>query len=159
VKLTEKDAKFLETLKRLMESKDLWVELTPGKPSYMVLRGTYGDKVYRAFRMTRQGVRWRFQRIYNDIYISAFEALLFVETTFGAQLREHAIRISKERYALRQEAMRSEFENASTVRGEGEDSPKLPISDGDQTIHPDHEPRESTVAEGAQFRKPRGDGR
>jgi len=99
-----------------MESKDLWVELKPGQPSYMVLRGTYGDKVYRAFRMTRQGVRWRFWRIYNDIYISAFEALLLIETTFGTQLREHAIRISKERYALRQEAMRSEFESASAVQ-------------------------------------------
>ena len=50
------------------------------------------------------------------IYISAFEALLLIETTFGTQLREHAIRISKERYALRQEAMRSEFESASAVQ-------------------------------------------
>jgi len=140
VKLTEKDAKFLETLKRLMESKDLWVELKPGRPSYMVLRGTYGDKVYRAFRMTRQGVRWRFWRIYNDVYISAFEALLFVETTFGTQLREHAIRISKERYALRQEAMRNEFESASVVQSGGKDSQKLPVSQSDQTKHPDHEP-------------------
>ena len=73
----------------------------------MVLRGTYGDKIYRAFRMTRQGVRWRFWRIYNDMYISAFEALLFIETTFGTQLRDHAIRISRERHALRQEAMRT----------------------------------------------------
>jgi len=142
-----------------MESKDLWVELKPGQPSYMVLRGTYGEKVYRAFRMTRQGVRWRFWRIYNDIYISAFEALLFVETTFGTQLRDHAIRISKERYALRQEAMRSEFESASAVWGEGEDSPKLPVSESDQTKRPDYEPHESNAAEGARSREPRGDGR
>ena len=94
-----------------MESKDLWVELRPGRPSYMVLRGTYGDKVYRAFRMTRQGVRWRFWRIYNDIYISAFEAILFVETTFGTHLREHAIRISKERYALRREMSPTGFQS------------------------------------------------
>jgi len=159
VKLTEKDAKFLETLKRLMESKDLWVELRPGKPSYMVLRGTYGDKVYRAFRMTRQGVRWRFQRIYNDIYLSAFEALLFIESTFGTQLRDHAIRISKERYALRQEALGSEFESASALRSESESLPRLPVSESDHTKHPDHEPHDSNAAEGAQPQEPRGDGR
>ena len=159
MKLTEKDKTFLETLKRLMESKDLWVELKPGRPSYMVLRGTYGDKVYRAFRMTRQGVRRRFWRIYNDIYISAFEAILFVETTFGTQLRDHAIQISKERYALRREALRSEFESTSAVRGGGKDSQKLPISDSDQTKHLHHEAHESNVAEGAQPQEPRGDGR
>ena len=140
-----------------MESKDLWVELKPGQPSYMVLRGTYGEKVYRAFRMTRQGVRWRFWRIHNDIYISALEALLHIETIFGTQLREHAIRISKERYALRQEAMQSEFESASAVRGE--DSPKLPVSESDQTKRPHHKPHESNLAEDARPREPRGDGR
>ena len=44
----------------------------------MVLRGTYGDKIYKAFRMTRQGVRWRFRRVLNDIYVSAFETILLV---------------------------------------------------------------------------------
>ncbi|MFH1108437.1 MAG: hypothetical protein V1790_04460 [Planctomycetota bacterium] len=109
--------------------------------------------------MTRQGVRWRFWRIYNDIYISAFMAILSIEQTFGTQLREHAIRISKERYALRQEALGSEFESASAVRGEDGDSPKLPVSESDQTRHPHHEPHESNVAEGAQPQEPRGDGR
>ena len=142
-----------------MESKDLWVELKPGQPSHMVLRGTYGEKVYRAFRMTRQGVRWRFLRIHNDIYISAFEALLFIETTFGTQLREHAIRISKERYALRQEALGSEFESANAVTGGGKDYPKPPVSESDQTNHSDHGPHESNLADGAQPRKRRGDGR
>ncbi len=42
----------------------------------MVLRGTYGGKVHEAFRMTRQGVRWRFWRLFNDIYVSAFETIL-----------------------------------------------------------------------------------
>lgn len=92
-----------------MESKELWVELRPDRPSYMVLRGTYGDQVYRAFRMTRQGVRWRFWRIYNDIYVSAFETILFIEKIFGAQLRDHAIRISQERYALRQETRQEQL--------------------------------------------------
>jgi hypothetical protein len=106
MKLTEKDKTFLETLKQLTESKDLWVELRPDEPSRMVLRGTYGEKIHRSFRMTRQGVRWRFWRPFNDIYVSAFDTILFVEKTFGTQLRDHAIRISKERYASRQEAMK-----------------------------------------------------
>ena len=115
MKLTEKDKTFLETLKTLMESKDLWVELKPGKPSYMVLRGTYGEQIHKAFRMTRQGVRWRFWRLFNDIYVSAFTTILFMEKTFGTHLREHAIRISKERYALRQEIERTGFQSASSL--------------------------------------------
>jgi hypothetical protein len=98
-----------------MESKELWVELKPGKPSRMVLKGTYGEKVHKAFRMTRQGVRWRFWRLFNDIYVSAFETILFLEKIFGTQLREHAIRISKERYALRQEIARSGFQSADSL--------------------------------------------
>ena len=125
MKLTEKDRTFLEILKTLMDSKDLWVELKPDRPSYMVLRGTYGDKIYRAFHLSRQGVRWRFWRIYNDIYVSAFETILFIERIFGTQLREYAIRISQERYALRQEIGRSDYrpakesESGSSV-GEGQ---------------------------------------
>ena len=107
--MTEKDKTFLETLKRLMESKDLWVELKPGSPSHMVLRGTYGEKIHKAFRMSRQGVRWRFWRLFNEIYVASFESILHLERTFGTQLRDHAIRISKERYALRQEIARTGF--------------------------------------------------
>lgn len=99
----------------LMESKDLWVELRLGRPSCMVLRGTYGDKIYQAFRMSRQGVRWRFQRLFNDVYVSAFEVILFIEKTFGAQLREHAIRISRERYELRQEIAKNGFQSADPL--------------------------------------------
>ena len=105
MKLTEKDKTFLETLKKLMESKDLWVELKPGSPSHMVLRGTYGEKVHKTFRMTRQGVRWRFWRLFNQIYVASFETIIHLETIFGTELRQHAIRISKERYALRQETV------------------------------------------------------
>ena len=82
----------------------------------MVLRGTYGDKVHRSFRMSRQGVRWRFQRLFGRVYVEAFESILLIETTFGTQLREHAIRISKERYALRQELMRVGFQSADRLR-------------------------------------------
>lgn len=85
-----------------MDSKDLWVELKSDRPSYLVLKGTYGQKVSDAFHVTRQGVRWRFQRVFSEIYVSAFETILFIEKSFGTELREHAIRISRERYDLRQ---------------------------------------------------------
>ena len=103
MKLTEKDKTFLENLKALMESKDLWVELKPGRPSYMVLKGTYGEKIHETFRMTRQGVRWRFQRLFNQVYVEAFLTILMIEKTFGTQLREHAVRVSRERHAIRQD--------------------------------------------------------
>jgi len=93
----------LENLKKLMESKDLWVELKPNRPSYMVLKGTYGEKIHKTFRMTRQGVRCRFQRLFNHVYVEAFETILFIEKVFGTRLREYAVRISKERYELRRE--------------------------------------------------------
>src|SRR3990172_3465374 len=118
--LTEKDRAFLMNLKSLMESHDLWVELRPGSPSYMVLRGTYGEKVHRSFRMSRQGVRWRFQRVLNEFYVSSFEVILMVETAFGTQLRDHAIRISKERYALRHELV---FESADRLARKSDRAP------------------------------------
>ena len=109
----------MKILNQLTDSKDLWVELKSGKPSHMVLRGTYGHNIYKAFRMTRQGVRWRFQRLFSDIYVNAFEVILLVEKTFGTQLREYAIRISKERYALRQEIENTGFENADKYAKKG----------------------------------------
>ena len=129
MKLTEKDKTFLETLKTLTESKDLWVELKPDQPSRMVLRGTYGEKVHKVFRMTRQGVRWRFWRLFNDIYVSAFETILFTEKVFGTELREHAIRISRERYTLRQEVV--QFQSADAL---------LPSEEGRQPSEEDGRP-------------------
>jgi hypothetical protein len=64
--------------------------------------------------MSRQGVRWRFRRLFNDIYVSAFETILFIEKIFGRQLRDYAIRISRERYALRQEIIEKGFESADS---------------------------------------------
>ena len=98
-----------------MESKDLSVELKPDRPSRMVLKGTYGERIHRAFRMTRQGVRWRFWRVFNDIYVSAFESILLIESVFGAELREYAIRISRERHALRREAVSVAFQSADRL--------------------------------------------
>lgn len=91
-------------MKELTDSRDLWVQLRPGEPSRMVLKGTYGEKIHKTFGVTRQGVRWRFQHIFGEIYIQAFEAILFIEKNFGTQLREYAIRISREKYQLRQKA-------------------------------------------------------
>ncbi|MEI8196816.1 MAG: hypothetical protein WCI73_13030 [Phycisphaerae bacterium] len=112
--LTQKDQEFLEKLKQLLESKDLSVELKPDQPSYLVLRGNYGEKIHQTFRMSRQGVRWRFHHLF-DGYIRAFEAILAVEKSFGPGLREHAIRISRERYQLYQEALLTGFRNADEL--------------------------------------------
>jgi hypothetical protein len=129
MKLTTKDKEFLERLRQLMESKDLSVELRAERPSFMILRGTYGEKIHKTFAMSRQGVRWRFHRLMNDIYVSAFETILVIEKTFGSQLRDWAIRISRERYALRQQIVRSGFQSADTLtvaRGVRSASPSEP---------------------------------
>jgi hypothetical protein len=98
-----------------MESKDLWVELKPGRFSYMVLKGTYGEKIHKTFRMTRQGVRWRFQRLFCHVYVEAFETILMIEKVFGTELRDYAVRISRERYEMRQEILKEGFQAAGDV--------------------------------------------
>ena len=102
-----------------MASHDLRVELKADRPSRLVLRCNYGDKIDRSFRMTRQGVRWRFQRV-MDMYIAAFETILTVERTFGTDLRQDAIRVSRERYELRQQ-LASEFVSASDLARQADD--------------------------------------
>jgi hypothetical protein len=106
----------LEKLKKLMDSKDLWVELKPGEPSYMVLKGTYGQKIHKTFGVSRQGVRWRFHHLFSSTYVGAFETIVFIEKTFGTQLRDYAIRISKERYALRQKALQTGFQDRKSIK-------------------------------------------
>jgi hypothetical protein len=81
----------------------------------MVLKGTYGEKIHKTFRMTRQGVRWRFYRLFNQVYVDAFSTILMIERTFGTQLREYAVRISKERYVLWQEITNKGFQTAEDV--------------------------------------------
>ena len=98
-------------MKKLMDSKDLKVVLKPGEPSSMVLKGTYGEKIHKTFGVTRQGVRWRFQHLFGQAYVRSFETIMFIEKIFGSQLRDYAIRISKERYALRQKAQQPSFED------------------------------------------------
>jgi hypothetical protein len=104
VKLTNKDKEFLEKLHALFESRNLCVELKNDGLKHLVLRKNYGDKIEKAFGMTRQGVRWRFHRLFNEIYVSAYCTILTVETFFGTSLREKAMEIAKEQAALRKKA-------------------------------------------------------
>ena len=126
MKLTEKDAEFLHKLKSLMDTKDLIVELKRGRLSYMILRGTYGEKIHKTFNMTRQGVRWRFWRVFNEIYVSAYTTILFIEKSFGTRLREYAIQISKECYTLRQEVIKTGFQSADTLLKSTEKNKAIP---------------------------------
>ena len=101
MKLTIKDKDFLERLKGLIDEKYLSIELKRGSTSYFVLRGNYGDKIENDFGMSRQGVRWRFWRLFNDIYISSYETIISIEKCFGSHLREKAMEIAKQRFILR----------------------------------------------------------
>ena len=105
MKLTAKDAAFLETLRRLSDEKQLSIELKEDVLKRLVLRQNYGDRI-RSFHMTRQGVRWRFNHIFNQMYVSAYLTILLIESRFGAGLRHYAMAIAKQRAELRQEALK-----------------------------------------------------
>ena len=81
----------------------------------MVLKGTYGEKIHQTFRITRQGVRWRFQRLFGQVYVEAFLVIMAIEKIFGTELRDYAVRISKERHALRQENLNRGFGSAAEI--------------------------------------------
>lgn len=104
MKLTAKDKNFLEKLKPLLESKEMSIELKQDGLKRLVLRQNYGDKIERSFNMTRQGVRWRFHRIFSGIYIQSLETLFWVESLFGTELRQKALEIARERVELRKKA-------------------------------------------------------
>ena len=106
MKLTLKDKDFLERLRRLMKSKNLSIELKQDGMKRLVLRRNYGDKIESEFEMTRQGVRWRFQRVLNQVYVSAYESIYLIESQFGTELRQKALEIAKERVQLRQKAQK-----------------------------------------------------
>lgn len=106
MKLTVKDKDFLERLKPLFDSKDLDIGLKKDGLKRLVLRQNYGDKVESHFKMTRQGVRWRFQRLFNEIYVSSYECIYWVESLFGTELRQMAMEIAKERVGLRKNAQK-----------------------------------------------------
>lgn len=124
--LTLKDKAFLESLKVLLESKDLSIELKKDSLKRLVLRQNYGDKIETTFGMSRQGVRWRFQRLFNEIYVGAYESIYMVESLVGTDLRLLAIEIAKERAALRKQAPK--IDNFSVCRLKNKEN--TPKSDG-----------------------------
>jgi hypothetical protein len=101
MKLTQKDREFLERLRMLLGSKDLSVEMREDGYKRLILKQNYGDKIESAFRMSRQGVRWRFSRLFNEVYVSAYETIYLMESLFGIQLRQQALAIAKERVEMR----------------------------------------------------------
>ena len=106
MKLTVKDRDFLADLRALLVSKDLSIELKNDGLKRFVLRSNYGDKVEAEFGMTRQGVRWRFQRIFSEIYIQAYSTIYFIESNFGTELRSMALEIAKERVIMKKQAQK-----------------------------------------------------
>ena len=82
----------------------------------MILKGTYGEKIHETFGVTRQGVRWRFHHLFSHVYVGAFETIVFIEKIFGTELRDYAIRIGRERYALRQKVLQSGFQNGASLK-------------------------------------------
>ena len=113
MKLTSKDKDFLERLKKLLDEKELAIDLKEDGYKRFVLRQNYGDKVEKTFGMSRQGVRWRFYRLFNEVYTEAYQIILFVESNFGTELRQMAMDIARERVELRKKAQKIEFFDAS----------------------------------------------
>ena len=106
MKLTLKDQEFLERLKPLFDSKGLDIGLKKDGLKRLVLRQNYGDRIESHFNLTRQGIRWRFQRLFNEIYINAYLTVFWIESNFGTGLRQKAIEIAKERVELRRKAQK-----------------------------------------------------
>jgi hypothetical protein len=119
--LTIKDKDFLEKLKKLVSDKELRIDLKEDGVKRLVLCQNYGDKVERSFNMTRQGVRWRFQHL-AEIYISSLEAIYFLESNFGTELRPMALEIAKERVALRKKTSSKGFFDAYRRQNEHKES-------------------------------------
>ena len=104
-----------------MQDHELWVDRRMNCPDELVLCGNYGEKIHRRFRVSRQGVRWRFQRI-MDMYISSFETILFIEKILGPRLRDDAIAISRQRYEMRHRLPHATFQRANAVERTDEQS-------------------------------------
>lgn len=107
MKLTSKDKAFLYNLRRLLEERQLRIEMKDDGLKHLVLRQNYGDRIECVFGMTRQGVRWRFQRLFNEIYVESYERVWWIEANFGTELRHHAIAMAKERIDLRKQAQKA----------------------------------------------------
>ena len=124
MKLTNKDKTFLAELRKLLDEHAYEVVLKTNGRSRMVLRGRYGDGPGRHLNLTRQGVHWRFDHIFNRAYVSAYESIYWLESTNGPSLREHALAIARERVAMRKKAMETGLQRASPTipRRQAEDS-------------------------------------
>ena len=109
MKLTEKDKEFIEKLSLLVETKDLSIELINDGLLRLVLRQNYGDKIESEFKMTRQGVRWRFHRLFNEVYLNAYLTIFWIESNFGVGLRNKIMKIAKQRVELRKKAQKESF--------------------------------------------------
>jgi len=59
---------------------------------------------YTTFDNISQGVRWRFQRLFSEIYVNAYLTIYWIESNFGTELRKMAIEIARERVELRKKA-------------------------------------------------------
>jgi hypothetical protein len=105
MKLTLKDKEFLERLRSLLDEGILSIDYREDGLKRLVLRQNYGSYVEQRFGLTRQGVRWRFKHLLNDIYPAAYETILWVESTFGTDLRSKAMAIARERAELRKRAL------------------------------------------------------
>lgn len=101
MKLTTKDRDFLDRLRALLDEGVLRIEFREDGLRRLILRQNYGTYVEQRFGMSRQGVRWRFKRLLNEIYPSSYETILWVESTFGVDLRSKAMAIAKQRVELR----------------------------------------------------------
>lgn len=124
MKLTQKDRDFLERLKLLIESRDLSVEMKEDGYKRLVLKQNYGDKIGSVFQMSRQGVRWRFWRLFNEVYVSSYETIYLMESLFGIQLRQQALAIAKERVEMRKK--HQQMGNFDVGRRQNEQEGSLP---------------------------------
>lgn len=119
--LTLKDKEFLDRLRTIFETQGLRIEAKRGV-TRLVLRRNYGTRIESHFGMTRQGVRWRFHRLFNEIYVQAYTTILWVESNFGTQLRQQAMAIAKEELEMYQKVEREnsiQLPARKCVQGEG----------------------------------------
>jgi len=73
MRLTTKDKAFLENLRRMTDDGELSIEFREDGIKRIILRQNYGAKIARHFGMSRQGVRWRFQRLFNQGYAESYD--------------------------------------------------------------------------------------
>ena len=104
MRLTTKDKTFLETLRRMLDEGELSIEFREDGIKRIILRQNYGAKIHQHFGMSRQGVRWRFQRLFCQGYVETYERLFWFESLFGIRLRHYAIAMAKQRIELRKKA-------------------------------------------------------